>query len=247
MENCLLTELKGTIENNNLEFFNTMLLYVNGTTQSDDALRFSISPLTGQSLTAIIKDDDAVFYDTNNQFTSPYGNKAVIVGTNCITDDGKQIVDVGPGNYKILVRNAEGLGGSLYLGSAISVNLKSIKKSVGLTILSARVGVLKCVGNISDIADLTELTTAQLGGAECVGDIASLSKCIKLTTVNFNTSGVTSSDSTIYPLLDGMVANGRDSGSMRVTANGNLGTAGASIDVTFYPVSEEHPNGYEIN
>lgn len=242
---CLLTELKGVFDNENLDYLNTVVLYVNAQSQNDDALRFSISPLAGQSLDAIIKDDVAVFYDSNNQFTSPYGRTAKIVGISSLTDDGKQIVDAGMGNYKILVRNSPGLD-NMYLGSSISVNLKSLKKSIGLTSINARTGVLQCVGDIANLSNLVEMTSVQLGGAECVGNLASLAKCIKLTLLNINTSGITSSDGTMTPLFAGMVANGRNSGQMRVVSNANLGTAGANVDVVFYPVSPEHPNGYEI-
>lgn len=240
--NCLVTKLKDVVINDNLRYFNTVVAKVDTATQSDDELRFYISPITGKTLDATIRDQAAVFYDTT---FNVYGKSAKIIGHQSLTDDGKQLVYVTAGEYDIHIKNAIDLK-YMYLGSGITVDIIGLRGCDGIETLTGRIAPLKCSGDVANLADCTGLITAELGGADCFGDITSLAKCINLTNLDVRTSSITSPNGHIHDLFASMVQiGGRNSGTLKCWVNGNLGTEGTSATATFYPISPEHPNGYE--
>ena len=244
MENCLVTKLKAIVNNDNLPYFDTVVISVNADTKSDDLLRFGLSSVDGKPIKITIMDSSKVMYHTDNTFTQVYGNSATIIGST--TDDNKQIVDVSEGNYKIHIERKANIK-SIYIGAGMSINLINLQSCYELTEMSARVGILKCVGDCANLKDCTKLTELQLGGSDCYGNITSLANLVNLTILDIRTSRIDSPNHKFDDFLDAVVqVGGRSSGTMKIYSNGNLGIEGVVSDFQFYPVSSEHPRGWEM-
>lgn len=92
-------------------------------------------------------------------------------------------------------------------------NLEDLRYST--SIISLTLSLNNVVGNIQSLENLTGIITLKLARTNVFGDIVSLSKLVNMTSLDLNT---TDTHGSVELLCSGLIANGKISGTLKLTA-----------------------------
>lgn len=165
MNQCLVTKLKASVNNDSLPILGGFIVKV---TNLSDRLRMLFAGCT------MDVDGSATIYDnaTDNVIPVPFASIADI--------------KVSAGTYKLVVKDKYNLTQIAFRGTndndlrpCVSFNIEELEPCTELTVLS--LSRTKCYGDIKYISGLTSMSFVDVNYTDVTGDIASLGKMTNLT------------------------------------------------------------------
>lgn len=181
--NCLVTKLKGTVENSNLSVLNTLIIDV----KSNAGYSSNMSSIMFKASEAlVIKTTGSGYFATTFAGLDDPATRLTELTINANTN---QRLYFSNGNYQIYVNNKYTLTELTFYNNAgpasqiFSFDMEGIEYSSGITSIRTY-GTAK--GDVSNLSKMTDMVILNLTLATLVsGDISSLSALDKLETVQF--------------------------------------------------------------
>ena len=211
MKKCLITKLKGSVDNNSLLKLGEMRIKVSEDSSNTPSRHKIALTFYEDTVLSIIGNG----YFTNDSLSANNG-KSISVKANVQTE-----LYVSNGNFEISIPNKYALTYLRIYPSYISVNIEDLKYSSELTNIT--ITETPSYGDISALRNLTKLT--HIGAFVCneiYGDISALSNLIGLTTLGLNgtkVSGDISALSNLTSLINLDISNTNISGDISVLSS----------------------------
>lgn len=181
MENCLVTKLKGTVDNNNLPIFDAVRIHINSTAASSapqNERRFSCTAYNLTTLT--LENIGGSFVNSEGQIIGD--GKTLTVGTTLTS------VYYSANTTMILVKGKQNIYTlSVPEGNCAYIDFEDIRYAVKLS--SFAVCGEGQTGDLSDLS-LLKLGSLTINGSPITGNISSLAKMTTLKYVNFLSNSI---------------------------------------------------------
>lgn len=181
MENCLVTKLKGTVDNNNLPIFDAVRIHINSTAASSAPQNQRKFSCTAYNLTTFtLENIGGSFVDSEGQIIGD--GKTLTIGTT-LTD-----VYYSANTTMILVKGKQNIYTlSVASGNCAYIDFEDIRYALNLQ--SFAVCGAGQTGELSDLSSL-KLSSLTINGSPITGNISSLAKMTTLRYVNFLSNSI---------------------------------------------------------
>lgn len=240
MGNCLLTQLKGNVNNPLLEKFGVLKLEVKSVVETSAYYNLLVLSATEPTTIKVVGggDNDGIS-ETSTGISSPVKEITFSGQKNIYTTNGNYTLEI-KDKYKLTKINVNGAGYSSC--NIILSDLEWLKSLTNLKVINQTSS-----GKLSDLSKLEELTDLDVSSSKITGNISDIANLIKLEDFRVSYSNIKGD---IDDFATKMVTAGRTTGTLTIycniyiTWNGVEQTQGKKLYITF---NSSAPNGYTIS